>query len=75
MILKLNSNKSKRLFPENLFGKSDVDKDINKRKRVLEKAKEEIEQKKNYKPELTFHEKIELGKYQEAKYSLSNERY
>ena len=51
MILKLNSNKSKRLFPENLFGTSTIDNDTNKRKKVLEKAKQEIEENRNYKPE------------------------
>lgn len=55
-------SKKENLFPTNLFGKSDVDNDINKRKKVLEKAKQETEEQKNYQPELTPYERVGLSK-------------
>jgi len=51
-----NSKKEKELFPPNLFGKC---KDTTDSKKVIEKAKKELEEKQNHKPELTLFEQLE----------------
>ena len=52
-------SKEKELFPTNLFGKS---KDISERKDILNNVKKELEEKQNYKPELSMSKIEELNK-------------